>query len=708
MKLINVYIEHLTLQLNQLFTYACDEPVQKGCRVKVDFAHRECIGFVQETDVKSDLKNIKPVLEVIDKEPLLNEELLDLAQYISKRYVCSVISAYKTMLPPALRPSSTYKKIIYEDHVYLSSSTLPLTSKQANVYEEIKDKLPMKASEFRKLTKSLAKPLIEKGYVELRKLPKSNDVLPSYIEDSIHELTLEQKNAIEEIENSNDSCFLLHGVTGSGKTEVFLHLAQTVLKQNKQVLFLVPEIGLTPMMIERVMARFQRKVAIYHSQLNDQEKYEQYCLVKDKKVDIVIGTRSAAFMPFDDLGLILMDEEHDTSYKQDSMPRYHTRDIALWRAKYHGCKVVLSSATPSLESYSRAYKNVYHLVSLTKRIYDQMPEIHLVDMKEERNQFGLSQRLIDAIQKTLDKNDQVILLLNRRGYLPVVRCSNCNEVMMCPDCGIALTYHKSNDSLMCHCCGNVYRFDHTCPKCHSHHFFQVGMGTERLEENIQMLFPNANIVRMDADSTKRKNAHAKLLKEFEQSGDILLGTQMVAKGLDFERVTLVGILQADNALIHSDYRSCEIAYQMLEQASGRSGRGVKKGDVYIQTYDPGHYVMQSVLKHDYLGFFRKEMSYRHLGVYPPYVFLCCIIYSHESLEKAMNVALLGKQFLSQFKVLGPLEINMRQRQKRVRLIVKSKDETQLNQTIWKLVEYHRSLKTNVKQDINMYPLILEE
>ena len=217
-----------------------------------------------------------------------------------------------------------------------------------------------------------------------------------------------------------------------------------------------------------------------------------------------------------------------------------------------------------------------------------MPEIHLVDMKEERNQFGLSQRLIDAIQKTLDENDQVILLLNRRGYLPVVRCSNCNEVMMCPDCGIALTYHKSNDSLMCHCCGNVYRFDHTCPKCHSHHFFQVGMGTERLEENIQMLFPNANIVRMDADSTKRKNAHAKLLKEFEQSGDILLGTQMVAKGLDFERVTLVGILQADNALIHSDYRSCEIAYQMLEQASGRSGRGVQKGDVYIQTYDPGH------------------------------------------------------------------------------------------------------------------------
>lgn len=708
MRLINVFVEHLTLQLNQVFTYSCPYPVSIGCRVRVNFASREVIGFVQQVDVDSDYNNIKEVIEVIDDVPLLNDELIQLADYISNRFICSRISAYKTMLPPALRPSSNYSKVIYEDYIYLSSSDEKLTSRQLEVYQSIKDRLPMKASEFRKETKTISKALLDKGYVKIQKVSKSSNLIQKTTSDTVHVLTDEQVSAIQAIQTSDESCFLLHGVTGSGKTEVFLQLAQTILDQGKQVLFLVPEIGLTPMMIERVSARFGENIAIYHSHLNAQEKYDQYTLVRDKKVNIVVGTRSAVFMPFNNLGLILMDEEHDTSYKQDSMPRYHTKDIVLWRANYHKCKVVLSSATPSLESYSRAYKGVYKLVELTKRVYEQMPSIHLIDLKKEKSSFGLSHTLLTEISKTLSENKQVILLLNRRGYLPVVRCADCNEVLTCPDCGIALTYHKSNDSLMCHCCGNTYRFNHVCPKCKSTNFFQLGQGTEKLEENLSTLFPDAHIVRMDADSTRKKNAHSKLLKEFEEKGDILVGTQMVAKGLDFERVTLVGILQADNALVHMDYRSSETAYEMLEQASGRSGRGKDAGKVLIQTYDPSHYVMQSVVAHDYMSFFKKEMQYRHLGLYPPYVFLCTVIFSHFDLEKATVLAYDVKNYLKDVKVLGPLEINMRQKQKRVRLIVKAKSEEELNKSIWSLVKYHQGLKTNVKLDINMYPLMLEE
>lgn len=707
MKLINVYVEHSSLQLNQIFTYACKQPVFVGCRVRVEFGHREIIGFVVEVDVKSDYENIKVIKEVVDAKPLLNDELMNLADYISNRYVSSKVSVYKTMLPPALRPSMSHSKVIYEDIVYPGHSDLSLTNKQRQVLDSILPLLPMKASIYRKTCKSISKTLIEKGYILLKKEPKKA-ILPHFdIEDTNHFLTKEQKNAIHTIQSGNSLCYLLHGVTGSGKTEVFLHLASSVLSQGKQVLFMVPEIGLTPMMVQRVTARFGNSIAIYHSQLNAQEKYDQYCLVRDKKVNIVVGTRSAIFMPFDNLGLILMDEEHDTSYKQENMPRYHTRDVALFRAKYHHCKLVLASATPSLESYSRAYKNVYTLVELKNRISKNMPDIHLLDLKKEKTIYGLTNTLIHKIQETIENHKQVILLLNRRGYLPVVRCANCNEVMLCPDCGIALSYHKLDNSLQCHCCGNVYSFHHECPFCHGHDFYSSTLGTERLEENLQTLFCDVHIVRMDADSTRKKNAHMNLLKEFEEKGDILVGTQMVAKGLDFPNVTLVGILQADNAMIHSDYRSCEVAYDMLEQASGRSGRFKDLGEVYIQTYDLDHYVMKSVVSHDYKAFFMREMKYRHLGQYPPYVFLCTLIYSHKDLNKALSCANDEKAYLK-LKVLGPIEIHMRQKNKRVRLIVKASSEKELEEAIWNLVKYHQSKYANIRQDINMYPLILEE
>ncbi len=706
MEFINVYIEQNTMQLDRTFTYQCDYDVKKGARVRVPFGHKEYIAIVEEVNVKTDLTNLKSVLEVIDQEPLLNEELEQLAKDMANEYVCSYMSCIKTMLPPALKPKSHHAKIIYEDIAYLNTSNQKLTEKQFSFLQSIQDILPIKVSLLRKESTTLTKALIEKGYLVIKKEEKVTSLIEES-KDVEHSLTDEQINAIQTIQNDFHHTFLLHGVTGSGKTEIFLQLAKDVIAQGKQVLFLVPEIGLTPMMIQRVSARFGSSIAIYHSQLNEQEKYAQYKLVKENKVSIVVGTRSAVFMPFQNLGLILMDEEHDTSYKQDNTPRYLTKDIALKRAKYHHCKVVLSSATPSLDSYARAYKGIYKLVELKKRVFENVPEIKILDMKKETSEFGISHTLIQAIQERMNRREQSILLLNRRGYLPIVKCMSCNEVIVCPDCNLAMSFHKNNSTLMCHCCGKIIYFRKECPICHGKDFYKMGMGTEKLEEKIQELFPSAHLVRMDADTTNRKNAHKKVLEEFEKKGDILIGTQMVAKGLDFERVTLVGILQADASLIRDDYISSEIAYQMLEQASGRAGRADKPGQVYIQTFDPNHFVMKSVMQHTYRDFFQKEMQYRHLGNYPPYTYMATIVYMDKSPNKAFQQANLEKNVLMPLKVLGPIEISQRRQMTRYRLVVKASSKEELNKKIWEVVLYHKTLKSNVKQDINMYPMMLE-
>ncbi|MGM9948218.1 replication restart helicase PriA [Floccifex sp.] len=704
---INVYVEQSTMELNKPFTYQCDSNVQVGCRVRVPFRNKEYIGIVHEINVQSDVTNIKKVIEVIDEQPLLNDELMKLAYWMSKTYVAPLISCFKTMLPPALKPSSSHAKIVKDQWAYVQESHETLNPRQQKVLQDIVSKCPMKASVYRKYTKSYAKVFIEKGYIVLKEVEK-NSVQIQTSKDTSFALTTQQKQAIQTIQQSNQSIFLLHGVTGSGKTEVFLQLASEAISKGKQVLFLVPEIGLTPMMIQRVSARFGTDIAIYHSQLNDQEKYAQYKLVQEKKVKIVVGTRSAVFMPFHDLGLILMDEEHDSSYKQDNSPRYVTKDIVIERSKVHQCKVVFASATPSLDSYARAYKGIFQLVNINQRVNQKMPYIHLIDMKKEQTIFGLSQTLIQKMEECLQRKEQIILLLNRRGYLPVVKCSTCNEVLTCPDCGIALTYHKIDQSCICHCCGRVFYFHHECPNCHGHEFYQLGMGTEKLEEKISSLFPDAHIVRMDADSTRKKNAHAKLLKEFEEKGDILIGTQMVAKGLDFARVTLVGIIQADQALIRNDFSSSEICYQMLEQASGRAGRSEKEGNVYIQTFDPSHFVMQSVINHDYISFFIQEMKYRHLGKYPPYIYMCTLIYVHKDLKKIEEVIEVEKETLLPLKILGPIVITPRRQVQRMRLVLKASSKDFLTNKVNELMTFHRSLKSNVKIEVNMYPMRLEE
>lgn len=453
----------------------------------------------------------------------------------------------------------------------------------------------------------------------------------------------EQENAYSVISQSIDKpdnqTYLIEGVTGSGKTEIYLQLMEKVRAKGQGAILLVPEISLTPQMVSRVVNRFQTGVAVLHSGLSVSEKYDEWQRIIKGEATIVVGARSSIFAPLENIGIIIIDEEHETTYKQSDNPRYHARDIARWRSEYHQAPLVLGSATPSLESRSRAQVGHYTHIRLKERVNQKpMPPIELIDMtqaavRETRNE--LSQTLIDKIKDRLDKKEQIVLLLNRRGYASYLLCRECGFIMGCPRCDISLTYHKSDNQMKCHYCDYRVPTPRQCPQCHSEHIRTHGIGTQKVAETLNELFPEAVVTRMDNDTTRRKGQHEKLLQEFaSKQSDILLGTQMIAKGLDFENVTLVGVINADTALNIPDFRAAERTFQLLTQVSGRTGRGKLAGEVIIQTYNPDHYIMQFVKYHDYDKFFYYEMKRRHLTNYPPYYFTTLIRVSSKNNGKA--------------------------------------------------------------------------
>ncbi len=516
-------------------------------------------------------------------------------------------------------------------------------------------------------------------------------------------LNSEQQQAIapilSSVENEEHHVFLMYGVTGSGKTEVYLQSIEAVLKNGKEAIVLVPEISLTPQMVNRFKGRFGSKVAVLHSGLSTGEKYDEWRKIQRKEVQLVVGARSAIFAPFENLGMIIIDEEHESSYKQEENPRYHARDVAIYRAKFHQCPVVLGSATPTLETFARAQKDVYKLLTLKERVNKRsMPSVEIIDMREELrsgNRTMFSTTLIEKLTNRLEKNEQSVLFLNKRGYSSFVMCRDCGFVIQCPHCDISLTYHRFGQQLKCHYCGHEEPMPNVCPECHSEHIRFFGTGTQRVEEELLKVLPEARIIRMDVDTTGRKGAHEKLLTKFgNKEADILLGTQMIAKGLDFPDVTLVGVLTADTMLHLPDFRAAEKTFQLMTQVSGRAGRHELPGEVVIQTYTPENYSIQLASKYDYDAFYMQEMFLRKSHAYPPYYFLALVTVSHPEITKVVSVTDKIVQFLrrnvtNETKILGPVaspipRINDRYR---YQCMVKYKREKNLHETLRKIIEH---------------------
>ncbi|MED4452829.1 primosomal protein N' [Metabacillus fastidiosus] len=518
------------------------------------------------------------------------------------------------------------------------------------------------------------------------------------------QLNEEQEKAIvpilEAVNDKKHEVFLMYGVTGSGKTEVYLQSIEKVLNEGKEAIVLVPEISLTPQMVNRFKGRFGSLVAVLHSGLSTGEKYDEWRKIERKEVKVVVGARSAIFAPFENLGMIIIDEEHESSYKQEENPRYHARDVAVYRGNYHQCPVILGSATPTLESFARASKNVYKLLTLADRVNARsMPAVEIVDMREELrtgNRTMFSTNLIEKLQDRLAKGEQSVLFLNRRGYSSFVMCRDCGYVIQCAHCDISLTYHRFSQSLKCHYCGHEEHMPTKCPECESEHIRFFGTGTQKVEEEILKVLPEARIIRMDVDTTSRKGAHEKLLTEFgEGRADILLGTQMIAKGLDFPNVTLVGVLTADTMLNLPDFRASEKTFQLLTQVSGRAGRHELPGEVVIQTYTPEHYSVQLASQYDYNLFYEKEMLIRKQHSYPPFYYLSLVTISHPEVTKAASVteqivSFLRRELSPQTIILGPVASPIPRIKDRYRYqcMIKYKREKNLHTVLKKVIEHY--------------------
>ena len=714
-----VLVEINNINVDKTFDYIVPfeyiEKIKIGMRVKVPFASRELEGFVLDlVNSVDDNYELKEIISIVDEEPILNNELLHLGQFMSKKYFSTLISCYQTMLPKALKAqnkTTINKKMI--KYVELCSNSFPkLKPNQEKIVEYLRVNGKVKKEEVNKISVSGVNTLIKNGII-IESLIEEYRLVTKDInkEKETFKLTVEQQEAKNKIlSQTQSSVFLLHGVTGSGKTVVYMEIVEEMLNRSKDSIFLVPEISLTPQMVYHFKSRFGDEVAVLHSRLSEGEKYDEYRKIVEGKVHIVVGARSAVFAPFKNLGTIIIDEEHTTSYKQDNNPKYSAIEIAIERAKNNNAIVILGSATPSLETYARSIKGLYTLVELKHRVNtNNLPLVEIVDMSKEKHRGSIfSSRLITEVNKRLEGHEQIILLLNRRGYSSFITCSNCGYTAKCPHCDITLTYHKTSNTLRCHYCGYADKMNDICPSCGERAIKTLGTGTEKVEEEIKKVF-NARVVRMDLDTTSRKGSHEKIITAFKNHEyDILLGTQMIAKGLDFSNVTLVGVINADTSLMIPNYRSNEYTFQLLMQTAGRSGRGEKKGSVIIQTFNPEHYAITLASKHDYIDFFKREMEVRRKLSYPPYYYLIYIKvigkdYNKISVESNKIASILTRE-LKNSKILGPTTCSVFKLNGLFRfgIIIKYKKEEKMEEVLQSLVNHYKGNQT-VKIDIDVNP-----
>jgi len=726
MYIISVLVEHPTSHLDQTYDYLSTQELVIGIRVKITFGKQHLIGYVEKVSYrklsKEELEaeagfSYRYIEDVIDDTCLLNEELTLLADNMTKMTLSPKIACLQAMLPNQLKPSTTRShnpQEKYQTYVYLRKEKPVKGSKQKEIITLLQQKSPRTIQELN-ATSSSIKRLEELGIVKTIDKATYREISYQKIQSKDIQLTPKQQQIVSSIINAMQgvSTHLIHGVTGSGKTEIYLRLSEYVVSQGKNVIVLVPEISLTPKMVSVFKEKFGELVAVLHSRLSKGERYDEYRKISNQEVRVVVGARSAIFAPLTSIGLILMDEEHDASYKQESSPRYHTKDIALLRAKYHHCPLVLGSATPCIESYARAKNGHYILHTLNQRINKQaLPNYQIVDMANERRsgQYGLfSASLISAIQKRIDKEEQIVLLLNRRGYANYILCKECGYSPKCPHCDVTLTYHKHNQQLKCHYCDYQEHYLPTCPSCHSRFVNEVGFGTQKVEEELKRQFPMIRVIRFDVDTTSKKNAHQKLLTAFENhEADVLLGTQMIAKGLDIENVTLVGVIDADSSLNIPDFRSNERTFQLITQVAGRSGRGNKQGEVIIQTYNPYHYAIELGASQDYIAFFHQEISYRKLAKYPPFCYLISIIIQskkeEEALHSAEDITTILKSNMLNAQVLGPSKAMLFKikDEYRYRILIKYTIKEGIFDIVKHIYDKYRKSKTKVMIDVNPY------
>ncbi|HAP5354336.1 TPA: primosomal protein N' [Enterococcus faecalis] len=805
-KVAKVIVDVPTMQTDQPFTYLVPENLNEqlavGMRVEVPFGNgnRHVQGFVlaiepvaatvlDETNVQ-----LKELVAVLDLKPVLNTEMLALADYMKEKTFAFKITCLQTMLPSVMR--ADYQKYIYltdelseelQDQLFygleeiswdqaqergLLPQLMALRKQQkVDIRYEVTTRNKVKMVRFIQAAKEFEQ--LEEIRLGLRKGAKKKEQLLYYLQrlgtekvTAVKEmkelgfstallneaakngwltfiekeayrdpfanqtfekttalsLNAEQQVAVETIlqsvQEQQSQTYLLEGITGSGKTEVYLQVIAEVLNQGKTAIMLVPEISLTPQMVQRFKSRFGEHVAVMHSGLSQGEKYDEWRKIERGEAEVVVGARSAIFAPIENIGVIIVDEEHEASYKQEETPRYHARDLAIWRSEYHHCPVVLGSATPSLESRARAQKNVYQRLRLTQRANQAatLPTIDVVDMRQEvenGNVSSFSMSLQEKLQERLEKNEQSVLLLNRRGYSSFVMCRDCGYVLPCPNCDISLTLHMDSKTMKCHYCGHEERIPYRCPNCGQDKIRYYGTGTQKVEEELQTLLPDSRILRMDVDTTRRKGAHEKILRTFcEGQADILLGTQMIAKGLDFPNVTLVGVLNADTALNLPDFRSSERTFQLLTQVSGRAGRAEKPGEVIIQSFNPEHYAIQLAKAQDYEDFYTKEMYIRHRGDYPPYYFTVQITASHpeenEAAKQMFQIATKLKQGLSpQAILLGPTPNAIMRVNNRYfyQVIIKYKQEPMLQPLLKEiLTDTQRATARGLKLSIDAEPM----
>ena len=737
-KIAQVIVDVPLMQTDKPFSYIIPKDVEDqvtiGSRVHVPFGRGNrllqgfVVGFFDTFD--NTVTDLKAISEVLDFEPVLNAEQLELAEQMRHTVFSYKISILKSMIPNLL--NSQYDKRLTPTESLSSEERLALFGeKESRLYSSFTEEEAKKVARLVQagkitvdyLAKDKKNIKTEKYYhVQVEKIAAvdisnrakkrlelrdyllehpeegrmsdlhhlfSRDVVKFFVDNQLItvlerekkrsdayfdvattdflDLNAEQAAVVEQVTSQigqESKPFLLEGVTGSGKTEVYLHIIDKVLKLGKTAIVLVPEISLTPQMTNRFISRFGKQVAIMHSALSDGEKFDEWRKIKSGQARVVVGARSAIFVPIENIGAIIIDEEHEATYKQESNPRYHARDVALLRAKYHKAVLLMGSATPSIESRARASRGVYQFLQLTHRANPmaKIPKVEIVDFRDYVGQQEVSNftpYLLEKIADRLEKNEQVVLMLNRRGYSSFIMCRDCGYVDECPNCDISLTLHMDTKTMNCHYCGFEKSIPHTCPNCHSRSIRYYGTGTQKAYDELVEVFPQARILRMDVDTTRQKGAHQRILDKFgNHEADILLGTQMIAKGLDFPNVTLVGVLNADTSLNLPDFRSSERTFQLLTQVAGRAGRAEKEGEVLIQTYNPQHYAIQLAQKQDYEAFYAYEMGIRRQLAYPPYYFTVGLTLSHKDEQTVVRksfelLQLLRQQLSDKIKILGP-------------------------------------------------------